>query len=154
MLKSGDEITVKVLRVEDDGRKVALGLKQLTEDPWSMVAQKYVAGQVYRGRVVRHAKFGVFVELAPGVDALMPNSESGIAKEGDVARAFATGADVDVVVLEVDPEARRIRVSRKAVVDAQEAGELRDYVARSEEPAEGFSPLADKLRGALEPRRK
>jgi small subunit ribosomal protein S1 len=154
MLKSGEDITVKVLRVEDDGRKVALGLKQLTEDPWSTVAQTFVAGQLYRGRVVRHAKFGVFVELAPGVDALMPSSESGIAKEGDVARAFATGADIDVVVLEVDPEARRIRVSRKAVVDAQEAGELRDYVARSEEPAEGFSPLADKLRGALEPRRK
>ncbi len=154
MLKPGDEITVKVLRVDDGTQKIALGLKQLTEDPWSTAASKFVAGQVYKGRVTRHAKFGVFVELAPGIDALMPNSESGIAKEGDVVRTFTAGSPVDVVVLEVDPEARRIRVSRKAILDAQESEELRDYTARSAAPAEGFSPLADKLRGALEPRRK
>jgi len=154
MLKPGDEITVKVLRVDDGTQKIALGLKQLTEDPWSSAAAKYIPGQVYKGRVARHAKFGVFVELAPGIDALMPNSESGLARESDVARAFATGADVDVVILEVDPEARRIRVSRKAVLDAQDAEELRDYSARSTGPGDGFSPLADKLRGALEPRQK
>ena len=96
----------------------------------------------------------MFVELAPGIDALMPNSESGVAKEGDVARAFTAGSAVDVVVLDVDPEARRIRVSRKAINDAQDAEELRDYTARSPAPGEGFSPLADKLRGALNPRRK
>jgi small subunit ribosomal protein S1 len=154
MLKPGEEITVKVLRVEDDGRKIALGLKQLTEDPWATAAEKFVAGQVYRARVVRHAKFGVFVELAPGVDALMPNSESAVARESDVARTFALGAEIDVAVLELDPAARRIRVSRKAIVDAQEADELRDYTARATSPSEGFSPLADKLRGALDPRKK
>jgi ribosomal protein S1 len=153
MLKPGDEITVKVLRVDDDTRKIALGLKQLTEDPWSTAAAKFVAGQVYKGRVTRQAKFGVFVELAPGIDALMPNSESGVAKEGDVARTFTVGSPVDVVVLDLDPEARRIRVSRKAINDAQDAEELRDYTARSPAP-EGFSPLADKLRGAFDPRRK
>jgi small subunit ribosomal protein S1 len=154
MLKPGDEITVKVLRVDDDTRKIALGLKQLTEDPWSTAAAKFAAGQVYKGRVTRQAKFGVFVELAPGIDALMPNSESGVAKEGDVARTFTAGSAVDVVVLDVDPEARRIRVSRKAIHDAQDAEELRDYTARAPAPADGFSPLADKLRGALDPRRK
>ena len=153
-LKPGDDITVKVLRVDDGTQKIALGLKQLTEDPRSTAASKFVAGQVYKGRVTRHAKFGVFVELAPGIDALMPNSESGIAKEGDVVRTFTAGSPVDVVVLEVDPEARRIRVSRKAILDAHESEELRDYTARLAAPAEGFSPLADKLRGALEPRRK
>jgi len=154
MLKPGEELTVKVLRVEDDGRKIALGLKQLTEDPWTTAAAKFVPGQFYKGRVARLAKFGVFVELAPGIDALMPNSETGIAKEGDVARTFASGSNIDVVVLEVDAETRRIRVSRKAITDAQDAEELRDYSARSGAPADGFSPLADKLRGALEPRRK
>jgi len=154
MLKPGDEITVKVLRVDDDTRKIALGLKQLTEDPWSTAAAKFAAGQVYKGRVTRQAKFGVFVELAPGIDALMPNSESGVAKEGDVARTFTAGSPVDVVVLDVDPEARRIRVSRQAIHDAQDAEELRDYTARAPAPADGFSPLADKLRGALDPRRK
>jgi small subunit ribosomal protein S1 len=154
MLTPGEEITVKVLRVEDDGRKIALGLKQLTEDPWSSAAARYVQGQVYKGKVTRHAKFGLFVELAPGIDALMPNSETGVAREGDVPRTFAIGVDVDVVVLEVDPETRRIRVSRKAVLDAQDAEELRDYSARTPAPAEGFSPLADKLRDAWNPAKK
>jgi hypothetical protein len=54
-------------------------------------------------------------------------------------------------VLEIDPPARRIRASRKAVLDAEDAGELRDYTERAGAPAGGFSPLADKLRGALEP---
>jgi small subunit ribosomal protein S1 len=154
MLAAGEEITVKVLRVDDDGQRIALGLKQLTEDPWSTAAATYQTGQSYKGRVVRHARFGVFVELAPGVDALMPVSETGVAKEGDLGKAFPVGAEVQVVVLEVDPTARRIRVSRKAVLEAEEAGELRDYIERAGGPTEGFSPLGDKLRGALEPRKK
>jgi small subunit ribosomal protein S1 len=154
MLKPGDQITVKVLRVDEDGKRIALGLKQLTDDPWSTAGTTYQAGQVQKGRVTRLAKFGVFVELAPGIEALMPTSETAVAKEGDIAKAFPIGSTVDVIVLEVDPATRRIRVSRKAVIDAQEADEVRDYNARSEAPAEGFSPLADKLRGALEPRKK
>jgi small subunit ribosomal protein S1 len=149
MLELGEELTVKVLRVEDDGRKIALGLKQLTEDPWTNAAATYQVGRVYKGRVARHAKFGIFIELAPGVDALMPVNEAGVAKEGDLGRAFPLDAEVQVVVLEIDPPARRIRVSRKAVLDAEEAGELRDYTERAGAPAEGFSALAHKLRGAL-----
>ena len=68
---------------------------------------------------------------------------------------FPVGADVEVVVLEVDPSGRRIRLSRKAVLDAQEAEEVREYTEREDvAPAEGFGSLADKLRGALKPREK
>ena len=98
----------------------------------------------------------MFVELAPGIDALMPNSESGD-REGRGRRHGRSppAPTVDVVVLDVDPEARRIRVSRKAVVDAQDAERAAGLRRRDQtEPAEGFSPLADKLRGALDPRRK
>jgi small subunit ribosomal protein S1 len=153
MLKPGDQITVKVLRVEQDGQRIALGLKQLTDDPWSTAGRTYQVGQVQKGRVTRLAKFGVFVELAPGIEALMPASETAVPKESDIAKAFPIGSMVDLVVLEVDPAARRIRVSRKAVIDAHEADELRDYKERSEAPADGFSPLASKLRDALEPRK-
>jgi ribosomal protein S1 len=76
-------------------------------------------------------------------------------KEGDIARAFPIGADVEIVVLEVDPSGRRIRLSAKAIQDAHEAEELRAYAERADAaPAEGFGSLADKLRGALEPRKK
>jgi ribosomal protein S1 len=81
-------------------------------------------------------------------------SETGVARDADVAKAFPAGADVDVVVLEVDSSGRRIRLSRKAVLDALDAEELREYGARTDAAsAEGFGSLADKLRGAFEPRK-
>jgi ribosomal protein S1 len=85
----------------------------------------------------------------------MPLSETGIAREGDVAKAFPVGADVEVVVLEVDPSGRRIRLSHKAVLGAREAEEVREYTERADvAPPEGFGSLADKLRGALKSRDK
>ncbi len=114
-----------------------------------------VPGARLTGKVERHEKFGVFVFLAPGRTGLMPLSETGMAREADVAKAFPVGADVEVVVLEADPSGRRIRVSRKAVLDAREADEVREYSERADvAPAEGFGSLADKLRGALKPREK
>src|SRR2546426_10848250 len=70
VVRPDDTITVKVLRVEDDGGKISLGLKQLQADPWSTVAEKYKVGQALAGKVTRVADFGVFVELEPGIEAL------------------------------------------------------------------------------------
>ena len=78
-----------------------------------------------------------------------------MAREADVSKAFPVGADVEVVVLEVDAAGRRIRLSVKAVLGAHEAEEVREYTERGDAaPAEGFGSLADKLRGALGPREK
>jgi small subunit ribosomal protein S1 len=240
MFTPGDEITVKVLNVDEQKQKISLGLKQLTDDPWLTAAERYAVGQVHQARVTRVAEFGAFVELEPGVEALahastfpptgrsdawtkqvppgssaafeilsidpvkkrigvalvpegstraagairsqaeivpgarlsgkierhekfgvfvflgpgrtglIPLSETGVARDADVARALPVGADVDVIVLEVDPTGRRIRLSAKAVADAKEAAEVREYSERADAaPAEGFGSLADKLRGAL-----
>jgi small subunit ribosomal protein S1 len=112
-------------------------------------------GARVKGKVERHENFGVFVFLAPGRSGLMPLSETGLAWGADVAKAFPVGSDVEVVVLEADASGRRIRVSRKAVEHAAEAEELRDYTARTEVESSGaFGSLADKLRGALDKRRK
>jgi len=109
-----------------------------------------VPGARLSGKIERHEKFGVFVFLGPGRTGLIPLSETGVAKDADVARALPVGADVDVIVLEVDPTGRRIRLSAKAVADAKEAAEVREYSERADAaPAEGFGSLADKLRGAL-----
>ena len=86
---------------------------------------------------------------------LMPLSETGVPRESDVAKTFPIGSEVEVVVLEVDPTGRRIRVSRKAVLDSQDAEELREYHERSAGDAiEGFGSMADKLRTAFEPRKR
>ena len=115
-----------------------------------------VPGARLTGKVERHEKFGVFVFLAPGRTGLIPLSETGLAREADVSRAFPVGADVEVVVLDVeDAPSRRIRLSVKAVLAAHEAEEVREYTEREESAsAEGFGSLADKLRGALKPRER
>jgi small subunit ribosomal protein S1 len=114
-----------------------------------------VAGARLKGKVERHEKFGVFVFLAPGRTGLIPMSETGVAREDDVRKTFPIGADVEVVVLEIEPSGRRIRLSVKAVLNAREADEVREYTERADAPpAEGFGSLADKLRGALTPRDK
>jgi ribosomal protein S1 len=115
-----------------------------------------VPGARIKGKVERHESFGIFVFLAPGKTGLVPLSETGIARDGDVVRSFPVGSDVEVIVLEVEPPpGRRIRLSVKAVQAAAEAAEVREYAERPDAaPAQGFGSLADKLRGALSPRQK
>jgi predicted RNA-binding protein with RPS1 domain len=93
------------------------------------------------------------VFLAPGRTGLIPLSETGVPKEADVAKALPVGSEIDVVVLEIDETGRRIRLSIKAIEDAKEAAEVREYTEReSATQSESFGSLADKLRGALKPR--
>ena len=155
VVKPGDEITVKVLRVDADRQKIALGLKQLMADPWLKVRDTYVAGQIRTGRVTRVAEFGAFVELEPGIEGLIPLSESGVARDGDVKKAFPVGNTIEVVVLDVDSDARRIRLSITAVQKMREADEVREYTERADAPpSEKFGSLGDKLRDALKPRQR
>ena len=136
--------------LDADGKKISLGLKQLAADPWSTAGETYQAGQVRNARVTRVAAFGAFLELEPGVEGLVPASESGVARDMDLKKSFPAGKDIEVVVLEVDAAARRIRLSVKAVEEAREAGEVREYTeSQQEAPAETFGSLADKLRDAL-----
>jgi ribosomal protein S1 len=111
-----------------------------------------VPGARLTGKVERHESFGVFVFLAPGRVGLVPLSETGVAREADLAATFPVGSDVEVIVLEVEPQGRRIRLSRKAVLEAQDAEEMREYRERDVAPRDAFGSLADKLRGALKPR--
>jgi small subunit ribosomal protein S1 len=241
MVKPGEEITVKVLSVDEEKQRISLGLKQLTADPWSSISDTYQIGQVRNGRVTRladfgafvelepgveglahastfaptgrrdgwssevppgtaaafeilsidldkkrigvalvpegsarsrevpeivpgarltgtverHEKFGVFVFLAPGRTGLIPMSETGVARETDVARALPIGSKVEVIVLEIDAAGRRIRLSAKAVQDAHEAEEVREYTQRDDPShTERLGTLADKLRDAFKPREK
>jgi small subunit ribosomal protein S1 len=108
-----------------------------------------VPGARLTGKVDRHEKFGVFVFLSPGRTGVIPLSETGVAKEADLRRAFPVGADIEVIVLEADPAGRRIRLSAKAVLDAREAEEVREWTERNATPAEGSGILADKLRSAF-----
>ena len=112
-------------------------------------------GSLVTGKIERHEDFGVFVFLAPGRTGLMPLAETALDRGADLRKAFPVGSDIEVVVVEADAAGRRIRVSRKAVAEQREAAELRDYAARPDANAsQSFGALADKLRGALDSRRK
>ena len=108
----GQEITVKVLRVDENSQQIALGLKQLTADPWSTVQASYQIGQVREGRVTRVADFGAFVELEPGIEALAHASTfPPTGKSGGWSRSIAVGMTGAFEVLSVDPEKKRIGVA-------------------------------------------
>jgi len=112
-----------------------------------------VPGARLKGKVERHEKFGVFVFLGPGRTGLIPSSETGVARDGDLARTFPIGSEVEVVVLEVDPASRRIRLSAKAVQEAEDAAELREFRERSGPAPTDLGSLAEKLQNALKTRK-
>jgi ribosomal protein S1 len=106
-----------------------------------------------KGKVERLERYGVFVFLAPGRTGLVPMAETGLAREGDLAKVFPVGQEIEVQIMEVEPDGRRIRLSRKAVLDEVERTDLREYVERNEPIAgDGFGSLADKLKNALKGR--
>jgi small subunit ribosomal protein S1 len=147
----------EILSIEPDKKRIGLALVpegSARADTAASTPSAIVAGARLTGKVERHEKFGVFVFLAPGRTGLVPLSETGLTRDADVVKAFPVGSDMEIVVLDVESP-NRIRLSRKAVQDAQEAKELTDYAARPDAaPPQGFGSLADKLRGALAPREK
>jgi small subunit ribosomal protein S1 len=153
-IKPGDEITVKVLRVDEADQKIALGLKQLTADPWSTVGEKYAVGQVCTGRVSRIENFGAFVELEPGIEALAHASTFPLTGRADSWKALVPINTAGAFeILSVDLEKKRIGVALVAEgsVRTEDGPESQEATA---EPPESFGSLADKLRGALESRQK
>jgi len=154
VVKPGDEITVKVLSVDEKTQKISLGLKQLTTDPWSRVQTTYEVGQVRTGRVTRVAEFGAFVELEPGIEALAHASTfapaGGSQRWSSDVTPGMTGA---FEILSIDLEKKRIGVALVPEGSAR-AGATEEIEPEDAAPAEGFGSLAEKLRGALKPREK
>ncbi len=123
--------------------------------PQPQARAEIVAGARLAGKVERLETYGVFVFLAPGRTGLIHVSETGVDRGGDIKKAFPLGSDVEVIVLEVDPAGRRIQLSRKAVLEAGEKREVREYAEQQDQTqAESFGSLADKLRAAMRPSKK
>jgi small subunit ribosomal protein S1 len=156
----GTTAAFEILSIDSDKKRIGVALvpegSSRAQTPGSPSSTtEIVPGARITGKVERHEKFGVFVFLSPGRTGLIPASETGVARDADLARLFPIGGEVEVIVLEVDPSGRRIRLSAKAVLDAREADEVREYNERAAAaPPEGFGSLADKLRSALKPREK
>jgi small subunit ribosomal protein S1 len=114
VLSVGQEVDVKVLKVDPEKRRISVGLKQLESDPWDSVAARYKPGERARGTVTRLMDFGAFVEIEPGIEGLIHISEMSWAKKvrtpGDVVKP---GETVEAVILGVSPRERRISLGLK-----------------------------------------
>jgi small subunit ribosomal protein S1 len=111
LLRVGDTVSVKVLRLDPEKGRISLSLKALEGDPWTAVAGKLRERQVVRGRAVRSTEFGVFVELLPGVDGLLHVTEIPRSRQGALKEAAAAAAEVAVLIIAIDRDKRRIALA-------------------------------------------
>ena len=113
-LHVGDEVEAVILTLDRQERKMSLGIKQLREDPWESIEQKYPVGSKHTAKVRNFTNFGIFVELEEGVDGLIHISDLSWTKKVKHPSEFTTvGADIDVIVLEIDKENRRLSLGHK-----------------------------------------
>jgi small subunit ribosomal protein S1 len=157
-VKIGDELDVKILKLDPNSKKISLGLKQLQEDPWSIAAKKFQMGDRVSGTVSRLADFGAFVELLPGVDGLIHLSELSwdkrVRKPGDLLKI---GDRVEAVILQVNAADRRIGLGYKqALGDPWDAIQEKHPVGALVEGAIGnltqfgaFVDLGDGIEGMI-----
>jgi len=128
LVRVGDAVTVKVLRVDQEKGRISLSLKALEGDPWGSVAGRLRERQVVRGRAVRSTEFGIFVELLPGVDGLLHVSEIPRSRQGAMREAAAASAEIAVLIVNIDTEKRRV-----ALALAPEGAELGQQMQSSVE---------------------
>ncbi len=116
--KVGDEIEVIVTKYDKDNNRISLGLKQLTEDPWKNVDNEYKVGSIIKSKISNIADYGAFVQLERGVEGLIHNSElSWVNKNVHPNNIVKIGEEVEVMILEVDHNKRRISLGRKQCIE-------------------------------------
>ncbi|MBU4537913.1 MAG: 30S ribosomal protein S1 [Weeksellaceae bacterium] len=117
-VKVGDEVEAEVLTLDREDRKISLGMKQLSQDPWSNIETKYPVGSKHVGTVRNFTNFGVFVELEEGIDGLIYISDLSWTKKIKHPSEFcAVGDKLDVIVLELDTAARRLSLGHKQLLE-------------------------------------
>ncbi|PHS00797.1 MAG: 30S ribosomal protein S1 [Blastopirellula sp.] len=121
MLEKGQELQCKVLSIDEERRRIALGLKQLDEDPWATtIPEKYQPNQLVNGKVTKITNFGVFVGLEDGLEGLLHISELADEKIENPEDIVKVGDEIEVKILRVDTDERKIGLSRKRVQWAEE----------------------------------
>ena len=158
-MKVGDEIEAVVLTLDREERKMSLGIKQLTTDPWAAIESKYPVGSKHTAKVRNFTNFGVFVEIEEGIDGLIHISDLSWTKKIKHPAEFTQiGAEIEVVVLEIDKENRRLSLGHKQLeenpwnefeqqyaVDTVHEGTIKELTEKGavvtlSENIEGFAP--------------
>ena len=143
MLKKGDDIKCQIVSVDEERRRIALGLKQLGSDPWiDMIPEKYAPGTIVTGKVTKITNFGVFVELEPELEGLLHVSELASHKVSNPEEEVKVGEDIEVRILRVDLDDRKLGLSRRLEGDIEVAAEV-------DEAGKPVSTTPQELKGGI-----
>jgi len=146
VLKKGDKVDVVVLSIDKDARRISLGLKQVSEDPWPTLAEKYIPDLIVKGKVVRLLDRGVIVDLEEGLEGFIPLSQLGVDGLKKPADSFHVGDDLQLKVTRVDTQAHRIILSVRAwLADQTQAAQAEFQVKFKPAPSPegGDAPVED-----------
>jgi ribosomal protein S1 len=120
VLSTGEKISVKILKIDKSSGKISLSLKRLQPDPWTEIEGKFGEGQIIRGKVAKLTVFGAFIEIYPGVEALLPTSEITNEEEDPSPDKYLTkGEEVEVIIKKFSPYEKRISLSMKDIQKTQ-----------------------------------
>ncbi|MCP4784325.1 MAG: S1 RNA-binding domain-containing protein [Fuerstiella sp.] len=145
VLNDGQEIQVRILKIDKDKNRISLGMKQLVQNPWQGLGEKYPSERIVPGKVTRIADFGAFIELEPGVEGLVHISELAWRRVGSVAEVLSVGDERDFQVLEVDQKRKRVSLSLKALEKKPESARKE---SGDDQPRAPRTPNPD-LRGGM-----
>ena len=148
MFKSGDIVMAKVLTVDKENEKFTLGIKQLSEDPWTRVPDTYPVGAMVKGTVTNITDFGLFVEVEEGIEGLVHVSEISRKKVKTPAEIYKEGDEIEAKVIHVSADERRLGLSIKSIKDEEDKKKAKEF--RTAGPSDTGSNLGELLRQKLE----
>ncbi len=132
VLKKGEDVEAVILNIDPEKEKLSLGIKQLTPDPWGELADKCPEGSYIRRKVTKVTDFGAFVEIEDGIEGLIHVSELGN-KKASPQDLVKEGEEVDVKILKIDAEARKISLSTRSFIEDREHANVKNYVDKDEQ---------------------
>ena len=133
LYKKGDVVEAKVLGVNVENARFSLGIKQLTTDPWKIIAQRYPVGSKVKGQVTSVPDFGVFVRIEEGVEGLIHVSQLSNERVDKPSSLFKVGDQLEAEVINIDPAERKIGLSIRALRKSEERQEMENYLKREKE---------------------
>jgi predicted RNA-binding protein with RPS1 domain len=148
VLSEGQQVRVKVLKVEQGGRRISLSIRALETNPWKELSNRFPGGAVVKGTVERANELGAFIELAPGLTGLLPARAMSIPRETTPARAYPPGKEVSVQIVSVDARRQRIALALEGSGLEGSRSDYQEYQRqrREESDGEGFNALASAFR--------
>jgi small subunit ribosomal protein S1 len=149
VLKKGDKVTAKVVKVDRENQKFSLGLKQMSSDPWSELESRLHKGDAVTGKVTRIADFGIFIEVGNGFEGLAHISELSREKVESTSSFCKEGDEVTAVVLGLDRANKKISLSIKAHQDEADRKSIESYMHNAKREPEGLTALGEALRAKL-----